>query len=632
MKLHLHVWMITGLMAATLNHVMASPIPLNTEWPFSAERAKELQQETASALHLPAKHEQKVDENDGTKVEYEDKHVRYIGSEEDIAAFITATEHLEYNPRLYDNLARWRKALVPLVIHPLDVERSVRIEQIEAGRIPEANRILSQQIRQKERSPDYHSDNMIRYLEGLLPYWENHSGRNQILFALTELHADDPEKRLAYYKQVGPPLSNRWGWEVQRARQGMARIYEDRGEYEKAIESVKGWRISEPCGTGAGSSEVRRWTWLIRLRMKNGEDVHALQQYAWQSLRTGEIHPMWGSKAVAQCLIELYQSDYDALMADAHKTLAALDDEDNRDPHNEWRKKEIMSVLQHISLQKRLDGPEWRMTEEEAQARQKHQAASYNMPVEKTVLLDNEPMVFMFIPAGEFLIGSPPDEKGRIAPDEDQDRVRISQPFYMGKYEVTQSQWQHIMGNNPSYFKGKDDAAIHPVDSVSWNQIVHTFLPKIESYAPSGMRFDLPTEAQWEYACRAGTDTPFHFGDTPSRDFANIGGINKNDHDPLETMPVGSFPANAWGLHDMHGNVQEWCRDAFSHRFYRSHNSVAVDPVNKTGARRVLRGSWYPARATRSAYRSRRTPDHGSSAGVRLILVFDEEDHADDTE
>ncbi len=632
MKMHLHVWLITGLMATMLNHVMAGPIPLNNEWPFSPEQAKERQQETASASHLAAEHTLKVDEDDGTKVTYENQHVRYIGSEADIAALITAKQQLEDNPRLYDNLTRWRNALVPLVIHPVDVERSVRIEEFKAGRTPEANRILRRQIRQKRQSSDYSRDDVVRYLETILPYWESHSGRNQILFTLTELHADNPEKRLAYYKQVGPPLSNRWGFEIQRARQGMARIYEDRGEYEKAIEAVKGWRISEPCGTGAGSSEVRRWTWLIRLRMKNGEDVKTLQQYAWQSLRNGEIHPMWGSKAVAHCLIELYRSDYDALMADAHKTLAALDAEDNGDGYNEWRKKEIMSVLQHISLQKRLAGPEWRMTEEEAQAHQKHQAASYNMPVEKTVRLDGEPMVFMFIPAGTFLIGSPPDEKGRISPDEDQDRVRISQPFYMGKYEVTQSQWQHIMGNNPSYFKGKPDSAVRPVDSVSWNQIVHAFLPKIQSYAPAGMRFDLPTEAQWEYACRAGTDSPFHFGDTPDRDFANIGGIDKYDHDPLETMPVGSFPPNAWGLHDMHGNLQEWCRDAFSHRFYRSHNALAVDPVNETGDSRVLRGRWYPARLTRSAARARRTPDHGGNAGFRLALVFDDEDHPDDTE
>jgi len=450
---------------------------------------------------------------------------------------------------------------------------------------------------------------------------------------ISSLHMVPNEHLMAMTMPLGSE-ADRWDFARQRTWQDIATYYEEKKDYGSAIAALKQWHVSEPCGTGAGFSNVRRWTWLLRLRIKNRENIDELREYAWRSLRTGELESIWHPTGVADCMVELYKNDYDVLMADAHKTLAMLEAEETDEQHSQWRRKEIMAVVNHISLRMRLAGPEWRMAAEEARNRQRKQADSSHSLVEKTVRFGEVPMVFMFIPSGEFLIGSPPDEKGRIPPDEDQDRVQITRPFYMGKYEVTQLQWQNAMGSNPSHFKGKPDSPMRPVDSISWNDIVQQFLPKIQQYALPGMRFDLPTEAQWEYACRAGADMPFHFGETPDYKSANIGEIIEKHTGRWATMPVGSFPSNAWGLHDMHGNVQEWCKDTFSHNYYRSHNAVAVDPINEGGRGRVMRGGGYSYSSrldrSRSACRLNDTPDR-RVAGFRLVLLT-HEGNENDTE
>ena len=580
-----------------------------------------------------------VDPNSQVRTTYTFDGLTYIGTPSSIDRLVHAMNLLYRNQGNYDHSLFWRETIKHLALAPasakvpgeLEIQAGdhivQRMKELEGVFYPGPTRVLQEQLWLKQQAADYNRDDMVAYLESILPYWEGNSGRNKVLLTLAGLHSDNLDKSMEYYRRVatdrGAPSADRWGMDIQGAWKAMAKIYEERGEYGKAIEAVSNWHVSEPCGTGAGGSKVSRWIWMLGLRVKNGESIDELKEYAWQSLRTGEVASIWHPKGVADCLIELYENNYDTLLADANKMLAMLEAEENEEEPTQWRREEVMGVLNHISLRMRLAGPEWRMTAEEARDRQKKQADSFPLPIEKTVMFGEVPLVLMFIPAGEFLIGSPPDENGRIPPDEDQDRVRISRPFYLGKYEVTQLQWQTVMGGSTGQFNDRPDRAMRPVDSVSWNQIVDQFLPKIQKYAPSGMRFDLPTEAQWEYACRAGSDTPFHYGETPNRDFANIGGIDKNDNDRLDTMPVGSFPANAWGLHDMHGNVKEWCKDAFSHHFYRSHKAVAVDPVNKDGDARVIRGIWYPAPLSRSAFRSRSTPNHGS-AGFRLALVNDE--------
>jgi formylglycine-generating enzyme required for sulfatase activity len=207
---------------------------------------------------------------------------------------------------------------------------------------------------------------------------------------------------------------------------------------------------------------------------------------------------------------------------------------------------------------------------------------------------------FVWIPAGNFMMGSPKEEKERH-PSEIRHKVTLTKGFYMGVYTVTQEEWQAVMGNNPSNIKGEKKL---PVESVSWDDC-QEFIKKLRKNDKKPYR--LPTEVEWEYSCRAGTTTPFHFGETISTDQANYDGNftygdGKKGIYRRKPTPVGSFPANVWGLHDMHGNVWQWCQDW--HGDYPQED--VVDPQGpKKGVIRVLRGgSWiYSPQHCRSAYR-----------------------------
>jgi formylglycine-generating enzyme required for sulfatase activity len=177
----------------------------------------------------------------------------------------------------------------------------------------------------------------------------------------------------------------------------------------------------------------------------------------------------------------------------------------------------------------------------------------------------------VLIPAGKFLRGSPVSETGRTN-NEKQHEVTLTKPFYMGKYEVTQEQWEAVMGYNPSNTKG----AKLPVTVVSWEDC-QEFIKKLNAKTNGGYR--LPTEAEWEYACRAGTTTAYSFGDSLTKSDANI------DGDSIKA--VGSYKPNAFGLYDMHGNVWEWCEDWMAD--YPA--GALTDPKGPgTGTSRVLRG------------------------------------------
>jgi len=208
-------------------------------------------------------------------------------------------------------------------------------------------------------------------------------------------------------------------------------------------------------------------------------------------------------------------------------------------------------------------------------------------------------MKFALIQPGEFLMGSPANEADRDT-DETQHRVRLTKPFFMGTTEVTQGQWRAVMGNAPSHFKGDD----LPVENVSWDEAVE-FCRKLS--AKEGKRYRLPTEAEWEYACRAGTTTPFHTGDTISTDQANYNGnytygSGRKGAYRETTTRVGSFAANAWGLYDMHGNVWEWCADWKGD--YPAGESIDPKGPNEATGRVLRGGSWYNRpQGCRSAYR-----------------------------
>ena len=222
-------------------------------------------------------------------------------------------------------------------------------------------------------------------------------------------------------------------------------------------------------------------------------------------------------------------------------------------------------------------------------------------------------MKFVWIPPGTFLMGSPPDEPGRRN-DETQHRVTLTKGFYIGVHQVTQAQWHKVLRRDPSYSKG----ANLPVESISWDEC-REFCEALGK--SDGKKYRLPTEAEWEYACRAGSTTPFHFGD----DSKQLGAYAwYSDNTGPRTNPVGVKPPNAWGLYDMHGNVWEWCADW--HGPYPEGDST--DPQGPdAGEARVLRGgSWKNSPwECRSAYRhdARSFKKYHGCVGCRVCFYQD---------
>jgi formylglycine-generating enzyme required for sulfatase activity len=236
----------------------------------------------------------------------------------------------------------------------------------------------------------------------------------------------------------------------------------------------------------------------------------------------------------------------------------------------------------------------------------------------------------MLIPVGTFIMGSPPEELERQDDESPQHRVTV-QPLFMGKYQVTQVEWQAVtsfpkinidLDPDPSRFKG----ANRPVENVSWNDTVE-FCDRFSKHTKRHYR--LPSEAEWEYACKAGTNTPFHFGETITTDFANYNG-DKTYGDGVkgiyrgETTEVGSFGvANNFGLYDMHGNVWEWCQDTWHDRYEDAPTDGSAWIDKNDNQYRVLRGgSWLnDPEDCRSANRLRYTLDSWvSDTGFRVVL------------
>ncbi len=240
------------------------------------------------------------------------------------------------------------------------------------------------------------------------------------------------------------------------------------------------------------------------------------------------------------------------------------------------------------------------------------------------------------IPAGTYVMGSPTTELGRFAWEGPQTTVTFTNSFHIGRYEVTQIEYRTMMTNrNPSYFSGVSN---RPVEQVSWLDAMEycrllTATQRVAGCLAPGWAYRLPTAAEWEYAGRAGTTTPFHYGNELRTGMANFDGVYEWDatvgeiYNPAgvhlwQTAPVGGYAPNDWGLYDMHGNVWEWCLDWYAASLP---GGSVVNPAGPaTGTERVFRGGcWYnDGRFCRSAYRLRGLPTlRGNDLGFRVVLA-----------
>jgi len=228
------------------------------------------------------------------------------------------------------------------------------------------------------------------------------------------------------------------------------------------------------------------------------------------------------------------------------------------------------------------------------------------------------------IPGGTFMMGSPESEAQRDSDEGPQRQVTVPTCF-MGKYELTQAQYQAIMGNNPSYFKGDN----RPVEGVSWNDAV-AFCEKLSQ--KTGKNYRLPSEAEWEYACRAGTTTPFYFGESITPDLVNYNGDYTYASAPKgqyrkQTTDVGTFPPNAFGLYDMHGNVWEWCQDDYKDNYINAPiDGSALTSRSATNPKSLRGGSWInlpqDCRSASRSYNFRDERDNfGNDFGFRVVCV-----------
>jgi len=238
---------------------------------------------------------------------------------------------------------------------------------------------------------------------------------------------------------------------------------------------------------------------------------------------------------------------------------------------------------------------------------------------ERTIDLGNGVrMAFVLIPAGDFHMGSPSGEKDRRSAEGPVRRVQITKAFLMGKFEVTQDQYNAVMGRNPSHFSGTADL---PVETVSWLEAT-AFCTRLST--PSRGHFRLPTEAEWEYACRAGTESRFYYGDDLNYkevgEYAWYAGNSKG-----RTHGVGQKKPNQFGLHDMYGNVWEWCSDYYDYGDgYK--NLASIDPQGATsGIRRVIRGGecLFGASSCRSASRYWAFWEIGADHEIGFRVVLD---------
>nr|WP_269141800.1 SUMF1/EgtB/PvdO family nonheme iron enzyme [Nostoc sp. NZL] len=298
-------------------------------------------------------------------------------------------------------------------------------------------------------------------------------------------------------------------------------------------------------------------------------------------------------------------------------------------PLDEKAKNELKKLQQYYKLR---DEDAVRLEKEQEVEYQKLQAEKLLQEQEARLFTENlgngVVLEMVKIPGGQFLMGSPENEPERIDWESPQHLVTI-QPFFMGKYPVTQSQWTVVaalkkvnidLNPHPSHFKG----ANRPVENVSWDDAIE-FCARLSN--KTGKTYRLPSEAEWEYACRAGTTTPFYFGETITTDLANYDGNytygagSKGEY-RQQTTDVGEFPPNTFGLFDMHGTIWEWCQDAW-HENYKGAPTDGSAWISDNDDRRLRGGSWgSKPKYCRSAIRRRYARDFRNRiVGFRVVVA-----------
>ncbi len=266
------------------------------------------------------------------------------------------------------------------------------------------------------------------------------------------------------------------------------------------------------------------------------------------------------------------------------------------------------------------DNSWWVFSAAAARQAQEEAAQAVGKPVELTLALsDGVELAMVLIPPGEFVMGSPPEEENRAA-DEHLHRVHHTEAFYLGKFELTEAQWQAATGKSLASVVDRDADPALPATGVSYEQVVQDLLPALQKYAPDGYEFRLPSEAQWEYACRAGTASPYHVRDGQDA-LGSVGWFLSNSNRKVQS--VGGKAANAFGLHDMHGNASEICADQYDPGFYLE--SPIENPVlAREGNTPIVRGGSVLnlPQHCRAAYRSYvYSKNRYPFLGLRLALV-----------
>jgi formylglycine-generating enzyme required for sulfatase activity/energy-coupling factor transporter ATP-binding protein EcfA2 len=270
--------------------------------------------------------------------------------------------------------------------------------------------------------------------------------------------------------------------------------------------------------------------------------------------------------------------------------------ENSRNLFDALAKKYIRNNLERLSFEKSLFDAELEVIMVDRQGeetqRQRGQSRYFSEGLDNDVLLD-----MVLIPAGSFVMGAPESEKESDNSERPQHQVNVPE-FFVGKYQVTQAQWRAVaeipkvnrdLKPDPSNFKGDN----RPVENVSWDDVME-FCARLSQH--TGREYRLPSEAQWEYACRAGTTTPFHFGETITPELVNYNGNDSYANAPKgearnQTTPVGSFPPNAFGLYDMHGNVWEWCADDCHNNYKGAPTDGSIWLGETTGDRNLKKHS-----------------------------------------